>query len=44
MAKEERLYKKLKKKKITKEEYDRLMYGDDDNKKADGESSGNDSD
>ena len=28
LAKEERLYKKLKRNKITKEEYDRLMYGD----------------
>jgi len=28
LAKEERLYKKLRTKKISKEEYDRLMYGD----------------
>lgn len=28
LAKEERLYKKLKRNKITKEEYDRLMYGE----------------
>ncbi len=32
LAKEERLYKKLRTKKISKEEYDRLRYGD--NKKA----------
>lgn len=28
LAKEERLYKKLRRKKITKDEYDELMYGD----------------
>jgi len=28
LAKEERLYKKLRRKKITKEQYDQLMYGD----------------
>lgn len=28
LAKEERLYKKLRRKKITKEQYDKLMYGD----------------
>ena len=27
LAKEERLYKKLRSKKITKEQYDKLMYG-----------------
>lgn len=32
LAKEERLYKKLRTKKISKEEYDRLMYGDGKNK------------
>lgn len=37
LAKEERLYKKLKRKKITKEEYDRLMYGDEDEKEGDGD-------
>lgn len=41
LAKEERLYKKLKRNKITKEEYDRLMYGD--NKAGSGDSD-NDSD
>ena len=29
LAKEERLYKKLKRGKISQEEYDRQMYGDD---------------
>ena len=45
LAKEERLYKKLRTKKITKEEYDRLMYGD--TKEAGGDSddsSGDESD
>lgn len=28
LAKEERLYKKLRRKKITEEQYDKLMYGD----------------
>ena len=41
LAKEERLYKKLKRKKITKEEYDRLMFGD---KKIDGGDESGDSD
>jgi ATP-dependent RNA helicase DDX55/SPB4 len=40
LAKEERLYKKLKRNKITKEEYDRLMYGD--NKAENGESDDDD--
>eukprot|EP00804_Cyclotella_cryptica_P023593 CCRYP_011938-RA/>CCRYP_011938-RA protein AED:0.03 eAED:0.03 QI:142/0.66/0.5/1/0.66/0.5/4/1048/731 len=44
LAKEERLWKKLKMNKISKEEYDRLMYGET-NAKGDGESddSGDDS-
>lgn len=40
LAKEERLYKKLKRNKITKEEYDRLMYGD--HKAENGESDDDD--
>ena len=39
LAKEERLYKKLRSKKITKEEYDKLMYGGDEGSEAeDGDS------
>ena len=41
LAKEERLYKKLKRNKITRAEYDRLMYGDN---KADAGSDGTDND
>lgn len=40
LAKEERLYKKLRTKKISKEEYDRLMYGD--NQKGDEDEDGDD--
>jgi len=46
LAKEERLYKKLRSKKITEEEYDRLMYGDgggDQGKKGGEDESSNDS-
>lgn len=42
LAKEERLYKKLRTKKISKEEYDRLMYGD--NQKGDEEEDDGDDD
>lgn len=49
LAKEERLYKKLRRKKITKEQYDELLYGDSNadttsNKKQDTASSESDSD
>ena len=45
LAREERLYKKLRQKKITKEEYDRQMYGGDDGAGGGAdESSGGDSD
>jgi len=47
LAKEERLYKKLRTKKISKEEYDRLMYGDKKGKQGadvDGDSSDGESD
>eukprot|EP00584_Thalassiosira_punctigera_P003803 CAMPEP_0172540996 /NCGR_PEP_ID=MMETSP1067-20121228/11888_1 /TAXON_ID=265564 ORGANISM="Thalassiosira punctigera, Strain Tpunct2005C2" /NCGR_SAMPLE_ID=MMETSP1067 /ASSEMBLY_ACC=CAM_ASM_000444 /LENGTH=834 /DNA_ID=CAMNT_0013326947 /DNA_START=27 /DNA_END=2531 /DNA_ORIENTATION=- len=48
LAKEERLYKKLRTRKISKEEYDRLMYGDGDKKgcsnEDDGESGEDESD
>jgi ATP-dependent RNA helicase DDX55/SPB4 len=39
LAKEERLYKKLRSKKITKEEYDKLMYGGDEGSEAEDEDS-----
>lgn len=44
LAKEERLYKKLRTKKISKEEYDRLMYGDSKKTAGDKESSDDESD
>jgi ATP-dependent RNA helicase DDX55/SPB4 len=45
LAREERLYKKLRTKKITKEEYDKLMYGGEQSSgSGDDESSGGDSD
>ena len=37
LATEERLYKKLRTKKITKEEYDKLMYGDNKSKRTKGD-------
>lgn len=43
LAKEERLYKKLKRNKITKEEYDRLMYGDSNRENDELNDSNNDS-
>lgn len=43
LAKEERLYKKLKRNKITKKEYDRLMYGDGNRENDESNDSSNDS-
>lgn len=40
LAKEERLYKKLRSKKISKEEYDRLMYGEGKAQKGDDDDEG----
>ncbi|KAL3758780.1 hypothetical protein ACHAWU_006422 [Discostella pseudostelligera] len=44
LAKEERLYKKLRSKKISKEEYDELMFGGKNKTGGDGGSSGSDAD
>ena len=44
LAKEEGFYKKLRSAKITKEEYDKFMYGRDDGGSADVDSNSGDSD